>query len=82
MFKTSQFESISRKKLREPLGPFFQTPPHFLDTDCTTFKTHSNEYILILLEIIQLSFFYILIIIKYSSYDRISKSQKNQHFIK
>jgi hypothetical protein len=37
---------------------------------------------LISLEDIQNSFLYILIIIRCSSYDRISKKQKNQPFIK
>jgi hypothetical protein len=42
----SQFEPISGKKLRV-LGPFFQTPLYFFDTDYSIFKTHSKECIFI-----------------------------------
>jgi hypothetical protein len=54
----------------------------FFDTDCSIFKTHYKDCILIWLKGIQTSFLYILTNIKYSSYDHISKSQKNRAFIK
>jgi hypothetical protein len=32
------------------LNPFFQTPLYFFDTDCSIFKTHYKDYILIWLK--------------------------------
>jgi hypothetical protein len=46
------------------------------------FKIFYKKYRINILESIKLSFFHILMNTKYSSYDRISKSQKNRAFIK
>jgi hypothetical protein len=71
-----------RKKAKGiPLGLFFQTPIHFLDTNCIISKTPYKEYLFISLNDIQLIFLYIFIIIRCSSYDRIYKKPKNQPFI-
>jgi hypothetical protein len=73
MFKMSQFEPISGKKLRVfPFDPFFKTSLYFLETEDVIFKTHYKYDTLIRLESIQIRFFNILINIKYLSYDRIS----------
>jgi hypothetical protein len=72
-----------RKKAKGiPLALFFETPLYFLEAEDSNFKIFYINYTLIILEYIQTSFFYILISTKYSSYDRISKSQKYQHFVK
>jgi hypothetical protein len=78
----NQFEPISGKKLRVLLGSFIQTPQYFLETEDNIFKTCYKYYTLNILESIQINVFNILIIKKYSSYGRISKSQTNQPFIK
>jgi hypothetical protein len=79
----SQFEPIFRKKAKGiPLGPFFKTPLCFFETEDSIFKILYKQWTLNILEIIQIIFFYILIIIKHSIYDRISKNQKNQPIIK
>jgi hypothetical protein len=81
-----QNEPISgnfRKKAQGiPLGRFFQTQLYFLQIEDSILKTLYNFYILNRLESIQIRFFCILINIKHSSYDRISKSQNNLLFIK
>jgi hypothetical protein len=58
------------------LGLFFQTSLYFLGTESSIFKTYYKYSKLNISEHIQIIFFYILINIKYSIYDRISKSQK------
>jgi hypothetical protein len=65
-----------------PLGLFFQTSRYFFEIDNCIFKTLYNYQPLHGLKSIQIFFFYILKNIKYSSYDCISESQKNQLFIK
>jgi hypothetical protein len=72
-----QNEPIFGKKLRDiVLHPFFKTPLYFLETEDSIFMTLYKYYTFSILKSIQLCFFYILINIKYSSYDCISKSQK------
>jgi hypothetical protein len=80
IFKMSQFEQITGKKLRVYLGPFFQTSLYFLENEDSIFMTLYKHHIFIILESIQIRFFLTLIHTKYSSYDRISKSQKNRPF--
>jgi hypothetical protein len=63
------------------LGLFFKQPLYFLETEYNIWKIPYKCYIFIISECIQLRFFYILINIKFSSYNHISKSQKNWHFI-
>jgi hypothetical protein len=83
MFKMSQFQAISGKKLRGYcLRPVFQTPLYFFETEYRDFMTLYKHYAINTLKSIQLRFFYILINIKYSSHNHISKSQNNRPFIK
>jgi hypothetical protein len=73
----SQFEPISGKKLKVFLkAVFFQTPLYFIETEDNIYSTLNNYYTFKISDNIQLSFFYILINIKYSNYGRISKNQK------
>jgi hypothetical protein len=78
----NQFAPISGKKLRDiPLEPFFQIPLYFLEAEDSIFKILYKNYALHTLENIESIFFYILINIKCSAYNRITKSKKNQPFI-
>jgi hypothetical protein len=58
------------------LGPFIQTPLCFFETENSNFKTLYEYCTLNRLKNIKISFFYILINIKYSICDRISKRQR------
>jgi hypothetical protein len=64
------------------LGPFFKTPLYFLETENSIFKALFKHCTLHRLENVQTIFLYILINKKYSSYDRVSKSQSIWPFIK
>jgi hypothetical protein len=56
---------------------FFQTPLYFLETEDSIFKTFYKYYTFNRLDNIEIIFFfYILMNIKYSRYDCVSKSQK------
>jgi hypothetical protein len=77
-----QNEPISGKKLRYFSTPFFKTPLYFVETENSTFKTYYKYHTLYRLQNIQINFLYILMIIKYSSYNHISKNQKNQPLVK
>jgi hypothetical protein len=72
-----------RKKAKAiPRGSLFKTPLYFLETEESIFKTLYNYWTLNIWENIQIIVLYILINIKRSSYNRISKSKKNRPFIK
>jgi hypothetical protein len=78
-----QFGPISGKKLGViPFGPFFKIPLYFIANENSVYMTFHKNHRLTILEGIQIMFFYILINEKYSSYSRVSKSQKNCAFIK
>jgi hypothetical protein len=68
-----------RKKAKGiPLDTFFKTSLYFLETEYKIFKTFYKYYTLTILESIQIICFYISMSIKYSSFNCISKNQKNQ----
>jgi hypothetical protein len=79
----SQFQAISGKKLRVfPEACYLKHLYIFLKLTTAFERSFINIILFISWEIIQIIFFYILISINYSSYDRISESQKNQPSIK
>jgi hypothetical protein len=58
MFKMSQFEPISGKKLRViARGPFFKTPLYFIEAEDRIFKTLYKTYTINILENMSISIF-------------------------
>jgi hypothetical protein len=63
------------------LDPFFKTPLYFLEAENSIIRALYIYYIFNRLENIQIKFFNIFINIKYSNYDRISKSRRKYNIL-